>query len=170
MEKTGNDTPQKKRSWWQKTKDIFRAGAHTPHERALGAALGVSMGLLPVFPLQLVLLGVLCVVIRCYRALAFVTVWILNPITFVPIYAGEFYLGAWLLKTPLGETTNLLSGSRQDLIALCRQSPELLLSLLAGGVIVSIAGGVITYIIVRLILAGTKKIKKRIISYFNNPA
>ena len=157
MENTVSDTPEKKRSWWQKTKDVFRAGAYTPHERALGAALGVSMGLLPVFPLQLVLLGVLCVAIRCYRALAFVTVWILNPITFVPIFAGEFYFGALLLKTPLPETASLLSGSRKDLIALCRQSPELLLSLLTGGVIISVAGGALTYIIVRWIIAGNTK-------------
>jgi len=160
MEDTGTDTPGRKRSWWQKTKDVFRAGAYTPHERALGAALGVSMGLLPVFPLQLVILGVLCVVIRCYRALAFVTVWILNPITFVPIYAAEFYLGAWLLRTPLTDVSKLVSGSRQDLIAFCRQSPQFLLSLMSGGVIISVAGGVVTYILVRWIIACKKQKEK----------
>jgi uncharacterized protein (DUF2062 family) len=139
---------------------MFSARMHTPHERALGAALGVSMGLLPVFPLQILILGLLCIMIRCYRALAFVTVWILNPLTFVPIYVGEYYLGAWLLKTPMPEAGHFTGITTQELVAFTRQSPEVLLSLLAGGIIVSLAGGILTYILARLLISSITPLKR----------
>jgi uncharacterized protein (DUF2062 family) len=133
---------------------------HTPHERALGAALGVSMGLLPVFPLQIIILGLLCMMIRCYRALAFVTVWILNPLTFIPIYVGEYYLGSWLLKAPTPEAGHFTGITTQELVAFTRQSPEILLALLAGGVIVSITGGILTYILARLVISSITSVRK----------
>lgn len=160
MENTESKGSAADRSWWQKLKQMFSARKHTPHERALGAALGVSMGLLPVFPLQILILGLLCMLVRCYRALAFLTVWILNPLTFVPVYVGEYYLGSWLLKTPTPDAGHFTGITTQELVAFTRQSPEILLSLLAGGIIVSIAGGILTYILVRCIISFITPVKK----------
>jgi len=67
-------------------KQKLSAKNYSTHEKALGAAVGVSVGLLPVSPLQLVLLAAVLPFVKCYRAIAFITVWIANPITYVFIY------------------------------------------------------------------------------------
>lgn len=125
---------------------------YSVHERALGAALGVSVGLLPVTPLQLLLLAGVCMRVRCHRALAFVTVWILNPFTIIPLYAAEYWCGRKLCERWFGACTPLEELVRANVLTLLRQCPRELLALLSGGVVCSAAAGVLTYCITRMAL------------------
>lgn len=126
--------------------------AYTPHETAFGAALGVAVALLPIAPLQLALLAALCLRLRCHRPLAFITVWLLNPITIVPIYAAEFWCGQLLCRRWLAVETSLTDLSCASALSLTHQCPRALLALLLGGVLCSIAFGVLTYVVTRFIV------------------
>ncbi len=146
-----NTVKNRTRELFSSLRKMLSATRYTPHQRALGAALGVSVGLLPVSPLQLVVLAGACPFVRCYRALAFVTVWIANPFTYVLIYAGEYALGAWLLRSSPSvsiDFSHLTLGTLKNLVV--HHGPRVVLSLLVGGVIVSIASGALTYCITRL--------------------
>lgn len=134
-------------------KQKLSAKNYSTHEKALGAAVGVSVGLLPVSPLQLVLLAAVLPFVKCYRAIAFITVWIANPITYVFIYAGEVAIGSFFVKSARNidiDFAHLTIKSIKKLVV--NNGPGILLALLIGGVIVSTVSGIITYLITRLIL------------------
>ena len=152
-----NTVKNRTRELFSSLRKMLSAARYTPHQRALGAALGVSVGLLPVSPLQLVVLAGVCPFVRCYRALAFVTVWIANPFPYVFIYVGEYALGAWLLRSSPSvsiDFSHLTLGTLKNLVV--HHGPRVVLSLLVGGVIISIASGVLKYCITRL-FAPTEK-------------
>lgn len=121
---------------------LLDARGYTPHERALGAALGVAVGLLPILPFQLLLLGAICIPVRCYRPLAFFTVWILNPLTFIPIYMTEYFIGTRLLNLIGYPQPHFDSLSFREIWSL---GPFVLLAFLIGGLIVSFIAGIATY-------------------------
>ncbi len=130
------------RMYWRRGRTLLAAPMYTPHERALGAALGVTVGILPILPFQLIVLGVLCIPVRCHRALAFVTVWIANPLTYIPIYAGEYFLGIQIIKL-LGYHPPELDGfSLKEVFAV---GPFALFAFLTGGIICASVAGVLTY-------------------------
>jgi len=140
------------RSFYQHVMRLAVAPQYRAHERALGAALGVGVGVLPVAPLQLLLLAGVCLRIRCHRALAFVTVWILNPFTIIPLYAAEYWCGRLLCERWFGACTPLEELVRANMVTLVRRCPRELLALACGGVMFSAVAGVLTYFIVRAAL------------------
>ncbi len=139
---------------------MLSAKTYTPHERALGAALGVTIGLLPIFPFQIPVLLLLCVFIRCYRSLALVTVWVLNPITFIPIYVSAVWLGAEMLHISLGDSLPGFHITRQEFLHLMRHSSDYLTALIAGSSVISISGGVLTYGLTRIVITLAKKTRR----------
>jgi len=140
------------RSLYQRVVRLAVAPQYSAHERALGAALGVGVGLLPVAPLQLLLLASVCLRVRCHRALAFVTVWILNPFTIVPLYAAEYWCGQLLCERWFGTRMPLEELVRANVVTLVRRCPRELLALACGGVVFSAAAAVLMYFIVRAAL------------------
>lgn len=135
------------RMYWRRCLTLLAAPMYTPHERALGAALGVTIGILPILPFQLVVLGALCIPIRCHRALAFVTVWIANPLTYLPIYAGEYFLGSQILSLAGFQSPQLDGFTLKQVLAI---GPFALLAFLTGGVICAASAGVLTYFPLKL--------------------
>ena len=139
-------------------KQKLSAKNYSTHEKALGAALGISVGLLPVSPLQLVLLAGIMPFMKCYRAIAFVTVWIANPITYVFIYAGEFAIGSFFVKSARNldiDFTHLTLATLKRLAV--DNGPGIIFAILIGGVILSVTSGIITYMITRFILIRAKE-------------
>jgi len=131
---------------------LCAAPEYTPHERALGAAVGVGVGMLPITPFQLLLLALVCMRIRCHRTLAFVTVWILNPFTLIPLYAAEYWCGRMLCERWFGPFTPLNELVRANLVTLLRQCPREVLALLSGGVMFCAVAGLMTYFIARAVI------------------
>lgn len=133
---------------------MISAKSHSPHERALGAAVGVGIGLLPISPFQIPALVLICMKIKCFRALAFITVWVANPFTYVPIYFLDYIIGSYILQTPSEKTIDF---SNLSLKMIFKAGPNFCLSLLIGGIILSIVSTIITYITVLFI--GKKRTK-----------
>ncbi len=75
----------------------------TPHQLALGVAVGLLVGFLPIMGIQMVVCVGLAALLRANKAIGVPIVWITNPITFVPIYGACLALGQWVL--PKGEST-----------------------------------------------------------------
>ena len=139
-------------------KEKLSAENYSMHEKAFGAALGISVGLLPVSPLQLVLLAGILPFVKCYRAIAFITVWIANPITYVFIYAGEYAIGSLFVKSARNidiDFTNLTIQSLKKLAV--ENGPGIIFAILIGGIILSTASGIITYLVTKLFLIRTNE-------------
>ncbi len=141
---------------WEKFRKMLSAKRYSPHERALGAAVGVGVGLLPVSPFQIPVLFLICMKLKCFRALAFITVWIANPFTYVPIYFIDYVIGSHILKIPPDKTIDF---SNLTLRMIFKAGPDFCLSILLGGIILSIISTLITYILVLFITKKTEGLK-----------
>ncbi len=137
-------------------KQKLSAKSYSPHEKALGATLGISVGLLPVTPFQLVLLSGILPFVKCYRALAFVTVWIANPITYIFIYAGEYTIGSFFVKSARNVDIDFANITIRSIKKIATENGlGIIFALLIGGIILSVVSGIITYLITRFFLIRT---------------
>jgi uncharacterized protein (DUF2062 family) len=66
---------------------------------ARGIAVGVFAGMFPFFGFQSLLGVLLAFLLRGNKLAAVAATWISNPFTYVPIFAANFHLGSWLLRT-----------------------------------------------------------------------
>ena len=69
----------------------------SPQRMARGIAAGFFVAYIPIFGLHMLLALLLAQLIRANKALAFMAVWICNPLTFVLIYYPCYRLGHFLL-------------------------------------------------------------------------
>ncbi|MEW6743745.1 MAG: DUF2062 domain-containing protein [Planctomycetota bacterium] len=69
----------------------------SPHALALGASLGLFVGLTPTVGIQMAAVVVLGTFIGANRIVAVAMVWISNPLTMVPMYYGYYYAGTFIL-------------------------------------------------------------------------
>ena len=69
----------------------------TPHRLALGMALGVFLAWTPTIGLQMILVLLLATALRANARVGLPVVWISNPLTLVPIYLPNYWLGRHLL-------------------------------------------------------------------------
>ena len=67
----------------------------------LRCALGLFVSLTPTVGFQMVLVVVIGTLIRANRIVAVILCWISNPVTFLPMYYGYYYLGAKILDLDL---------------------------------------------------------------------
>lgn len=101
---TGRFDPKKEYPWYLKPFEFllthpvyFTAGRRTVSG---GIALGVFIGLLPL-PGQTALAILGALILRVNLPLAALSVWISNPLTFVPIVYFAYRIGAMLLDIPV---------------------------------------------------------------------
>ena len=66
----------------------------TPHSLALGAALGVFIGITPTMPFHTILIFMLTIVTRSSFLAGLITSWLIcNPITYLPLYYFSTKIG-----------------------------------------------------------------------------
>ena len=68
-----------------------------PNNLALGIALGVFAGVMPVIPFQTVLALTLALLFRASKVAAALGTWVSNPLTWTFLYYTNYKLGAWFL-------------------------------------------------------------------------
>ena len=68
----------------------------TNHQIALGLAVGIFVGFLPIMGIQMSVAVPLAFFLRCNKLLAAAGVWITNPATFIPLYYFNYRFGLWL--------------------------------------------------------------------------
>ncbi|SRR6056297_362668 len=82
---------------WKAARCRLRSVQESPHRLALGIAIGLFVGLLPLVGLQTGLVIALAWMFSANKAIGLPIVWISNPATFVPIFYPCYRVGAWLL-------------------------------------------------------------------------
>lgn len=71
-----------------------------PHELALGMALGIFAGMLPIIPFHMALSVALALFLKGSKITALIGAWISNPLTWYLIYYYNYRLGAFILGFP----------------------------------------------------------------------
>jgi uncharacterized protein (DUF2062 family) len=85
-----------------------------PHELALGIALGILIGIMPIVPFHMIIAVTLAILLKASKITAAGATWICNPVTVYPIYNYSYKIGTTLLGfdynvkllTPMVEAIN----------------------------------------------------------------
>jgi uncharacterized protein len=126
-----------------------------PHELALGIAIGVFSGMMPILPFQMALAVALALLFKASKITAALGTWASNPLNWYFIYLYNFKLGAYLLGVEGGLDrlkSVMASISHGDEMAviwgkLFSSGVTLVSSLLVGGIIIGVVAAVPTYFI-----------------------
>lgn len=162
-----SDRPAEKRcqqlKWWSNPRELLRyvlSLEDTPHAIALGTAIGMFIGLTPTVGVQmLIVIAVyyLCLPFFRFNAkAAFVTVYISNPLTMLPLYwfdyrVGQIFFGGDVTKEQLGEILTY-EGFAEWWSTILTLFVELGWTMLAGSLIVGAVGGLLSYPLMRYLL------------------
>lgn len=65
---------------------------------ARGVAVGLLVAIIPILPFQTILAIVLSILLRANIPIAFLTSWVSNPFTIVPLIFLTYYVGDWILN------------------------------------------------------------------------
>jgi uncharacterized protein (DUF2062 family) len=148
---------------------LARAGG-TPHNLALGAAIGMFVGMTPTVGMQMALCIPVCLLLRANPLAAVPMVWITNPLTLIPIYSFNYWIGKLIVGGPgigefkreMGEVVKVAEseGARAAFSRLFGMGVEILEPLLLGCSVVGVVLAVPTYF---LMLRLVEKIRQRVI-------
>lgn len=138
----------------------------TPHSVAMGTALGMFIAFTPTVGIQMGLAVVIGTLIRANRIIAVVLCWISNPVTFIPMYYGYYWLGGKILGVELWTFGNfaerfhnlMLTRERMGYIASIKQLGfETALPLWVGSLIIATVVALPSYPLVLMALQRKKR-------------
>ncbi len=126
-----------------------------PHELALGMAIGVFAGMMPILPFQIALAVALALCFKASKITAAIGTWVSNPLNWYFIYFYDYKLGAYLLGLEGGHEvikTIMAAINRHDEIeviwnTLFSSGTAIVTALLIGGIITGIVAAVPSYFI-----------------------
>ncbi|MBI9081983.1 MAG: DUF2062 domain-containing protein [Desulfobacterales bacterium] len=128
----------------QKTYTRFLKIRGTPREIALGFALGLFIGMSPTMGFQMAIAVFFAALLKWNKISAAVAVWVTNPFTAPIIYGLTYFVGAKMI----GMSNNFKGLSAFDLsglLHLIQKTPEILLAMTLGGVVVGLPLAVAGY-------------------------
>jgi uncharacterized protein (DUF2062 family) len=73
----------------------------TPREIARGIALGVFIAMTPTVGIQMIAIAAVCTIAGGNRLAGVAMAWISNPLTIVPIYWLDYFIGSMILRTKM---------------------------------------------------------------------
>lgn len=121
---------------------VMRLKAST-HSVAMGLAVGVFVGFLPVIPFQTIVALSLAFVFRASKIPAALGTWISNPVNLIPFYTMLYYVGRMIMPVDTPE----LDFHHLELKAMIEQGWGLVVVMFTGGLILGVPGAFITYIL-----------------------
>jgi hypothetical protein len=120
----------------------LRASAHSI---ALGLAVGIFIGFMPIVPLQTVAVLALAYLFRCNKFTAVMGTWISNPIDIVPFYWLLFYVGdQFVPESAVGFKAENVAG-----LNVLEMGWSVFSTMTVGGLIMGIPASIITYFVSR---------------------
>ncbi|MBT8764102.1 DUF2062 domain-containing protein [Desulfohalobiaceae bacterium Ax17] len=125
------------RYWYLK---IVRIKA-PPHSTALGLAVGVFVGCLPVIPFQTVVALSLAFVFKCNKIAAALGTWVSNPVNVPFFYYGLYVVGKFLV--PISDVC--YDPNQLALADMLKLGWDLVVVMMVGGVVVGIPASLVTY-------------------------
>ena len=91
----------------QKIKDLVKrilVEDNSAHSIAMGLSVGVFIGLMPIFGFQMIPAIAISIRFKINKLAAAAGVWITNPLTLIPIYSFNYWVGG---KVIAGQAANL---------------------------------------------------------------
>ena len=128
-----------------------------PHRIALAVGLGVFVALTPTLGLQMLIVVYLAWLLNANKVLGLPIVWITNPLTVVPIYFPQYWLGAKLLgHTLVWEDWKDLGVDHGGWLANVKHfwqfAMEIAVPLWVGSLIVATVFGMLSYLMMRMVV------------------
>ena len=139
-----------RKSWnlserWQRLRRYFRLRLTrlpaTPHQVALGVAIGVLAGHLPVIPIQMLLALLLAFLLGGSRVGAVLGTWVTNPINIVPYHFLYYLLGRAVVPFEVP----VIDPAQLDLDMVLEVGWKLYLALSAGSLMLGIPLSIASY-------------------------
>lgn len=129
-----------------------------PDKIALGLALGIFVGFLPIMGIQMVVVSLIALPLRANLKGALVGVWMSNPLTFIPLYYGNYLFGRMFVSTQAvgwkefaGTITHASEWSwttiRSSLRNLVDMGTDILLPLWVGSAILAVLFSIPVYVL-----------------------
>jgi uncharacterized protein len=143
----------------------------SPHDIALGLALGIYVGFLPLMGIQMAVVLVVAIPFRKANKVAAVAgVWISNPLTVIPLYAFIYWSGAFFYRKDSivsytvfkDKIMNILefSGFIDKTAAFLGLGADIFIPMCIGGSFVGVIAGFITYFVTRKFIVYYRKNQK----------
>lgn len=140
--------PRRTRLWWENLIRGLRHGykrilriKSTPQDIALGMGLGVFIGLLPIIPLQTVVVLALALLLRCSKLTALIGTLITNPLTIPFFYLIMLRIGRFFLPDGRGR----LNPDHWTIGELLQAGWHFYGSILLGGFVIALPSAVLAY-------------------------
>ncbi len=134
-----------------------------PHKIALGMALGIFVGFLPIMGIQMAVVLPFALLFRGNKFAAMAGVWVSNPITVLPIYYMIYVVG--VAFTPYAHLTWAnFTGVFAGITAtkFLDLGGQVVVPLFVGGAITGIIAGIPTYFVTRrMVITSRKQLEKR---------
>ncbi len=164
MADSRNNRPRQGTGAWERVKRLTRYQflrimrlRASPHTIALGLALGIFVGFLPIVPFQSVVVIALAFVLRGSKVAGFLGTWISNPIDLPFFYYGLFLVGRTLLpfEGVSFDPEHLAMAEMLD------AGWRLFAIMCVGGVILGVPSSLITYLVTRRVVVAYRRRKSR---------
>ncbi len=140
--------PRRSRLWWENLIRGLRHGykrilriKSSPEDIALGMGLGVFIGLLPIIPLQTVVVLALALLFRCSKLTALIGTLITNPLTIPFFYLIMLRIGRFFLPDGRGR----LNPDHWTIGELLQAGWHFYGSILLGGFVIAVPSAVLAY-------------------------
>ena len=122
----------------------------SPHEIAMGFALGVFVGLLPIIPFQVLTVILLSFLLRANKLAAIIGTFPTNPVTLVPFYTFFYMVG----RTIVPFQVNAEFDPKQiEMMQLYKQGISYFATMFVGGLVLAIPLAYVSYKVVYYIVA-----------------
>ena len=143
------------------------AGQGTPHQIALGVAIGVFVALTPTVGFQMIIAGILAKLFRANWVIAAPMAWLTNPATAPPYFYATYRLGAMMMgfeeNYSVSEKIFALAekATHGDMFTFFQEmfklTHDILLPLWLGSIMVAMIAGLATYPIILRMVAGYRE-------------
>ncbi|MCL2162206.1 MAG: DUF2062 domain-containing protein [Betaproteobacteria bacterium] len=115
----------------------------TPHYIALGLAVGVFAGLLPILPFQIVTAVGLAFVVRGSKIAAALGTWVSNPLNWVPLYMLSYYIGHAVLPFDIPPFTTF----QLEMAEMVELGWMFFAVMMVGGLVVATPSAIVSYFV-----------------------
>lgn len=133
-----------------------------PHKIAMGLALGIFIGFVPIMGIQMAVVLPFALLFRANKTAAIGGVWVTNPVTVIPIYYLDYKIGELIVTYPpltWGDFKGLFS--QMTLHRFLELGEAILVPLFVGGMFVGVVAAIPTYFITRRLVIRSRERKAR---------
>jgi uncharacterized protein (TIGR03546 family) len=132
---------------------IFAEGS-SPSQIALGFAIGICIGCMPIMGIQMLTALAISYRFKANKLATIVGSWISNAVTFIPLYFFNYKVAVWIFpqyeSITKQEFTNVIRS--MSFTKFMDFSGKFLIPLFAGSLIVGVIGGILVYFISKSII------------------